>query len=87
MWVLGVKQSGSRYRTHDVFADRKNRPDLPLQGENQFIISVPVILQTTTDLLKELTKANIQVLTTETFADDPTVQVKGLKVSNHLTCS
>lgn len=43
--------------------------------------------QTTTDLQKKLAKANIQILTTETFADDPTVQVKSLKVSRHSTCS
>ncbi|KAL9965837.1 hypothetical protein ACROYT_G029691 [Oculina patagonica] len=35
--------------------------------------------ETTTDLQKKLAKANIQILTAETFADDPTVQVKSLK--------
>ena len=45
----------------------------------------PVSSQTTADLHNELAKENIQILASETFAEDPTAQVKSLKVSYYLT--
>lgn len=41
------------------------------------------ITQTTANLLEELAKSDIKILTSETFTDDPTAQVKSLKVSSH----
>ena len=43
--------------------------------------------QTTADLHNELAKENIQILASETFAEDPTAQVKSLQVSYHLAYS
>lgn len=39
------------------------------------------ITQTTANLREELEKSDISILTSETFTDDPTAQVKSLKVS------
>lgn len=44
-------------------------------------VYVSYLPQITAYLREELAKANIQILTSETFAEDPTVQVKSLKVS------
>ena len=44
----------------------------------------PLFPQTTADLRNELAKENIQILASETFAEDPTAQIKSLKVSYHL---
>lgn len=45
------------------------------------ITNVFRITQTTANLREELAKADIKILISETFADDPTAQVKSLKVS------
>ena len=44
-------------------------------------VNVFRITQTTANLREELEKSDINILTSETFTDDPTAQVKSLKVS------
>ena len=44
-------------------------------------VNVFRMTQTTASLREELEKSDINILTSETFTDDPTAQVKSLKVS------
>ena len=41
------------------------------------------VSETTADLQEELANADIQILTSETFVDDPTAQVKSLSVKGN----